>query len=118
MVFSVNNLAEFDCFSYSMEYLLNSLSRDKLVYPLMSEATVEPIDTFKEMLGTYSSMMEAGMSNVKFEVDMGAVDALEVKSDKEEMSIKSLAEAEDIYPYMLVMGGSGIGFLQVNIILK
>ena len=98
-----------------MEKLANNLPREKIMYPFMPEATVEPIDMFKVLMSKFSALMDAGLSNAKFQVDAEAVNALQVKTEKENVSIKSLAETEDIYPYMLCMAGSGFGFMKVNI---
>ena len=64
-----------------MEYLLKYLTRKQLFYPLLTEATREPIAMLQGVMCKFKELMDAGLSNTKLDVNFEDAKQMKVKEE-------------------------------------
>jgi len=110
----IENILEFDCFIKAFRYLAANLSRADLFDPFDVEATKEPMEIVMQQVAMMKEMIEQGQSSAE-NMNLDHFDPMASFGMVVNDSALPVSEVElDLYPCLLVMAGSGFGFMKVN----
>jgi hypothetical protein len=121
----LQNITEFDCFVKSFCYLAARMPRHSFLEPFDVEAIEEPIEYVSSQVSVLAGGQGKNLSQ-GIDFDLGAEMLKGIRSatgrspaDEVQPPVEiPLSESEgDLYPCMLVMCGSAIGFMKVNRLL-